>query len=384
MIGTSVALALFMAEIGLRLYGFSAVVFEQPDPITGTGLRPLTRGWQTVEGAALVEINSHGYRDRERALTKPARTIRIALLGDSFVEARQVAFEDSFGAVLERLLASDRRFAGRTVEVLNFGVSGFGTTQELLTLRRDVLAFQPDQVILAVFTGNDISDNSKALSHPLDARPYFAFRGDDLLLDTSFLDSPAFQARQSWRGRVFYATQAHVRLVQLLYRGSRRLNRQPAPDSTEPLSAFNQPGLPHNVYRAPVNEAWQEAWRVTERLLVTLQAECAQRRIRFGVVTLSNPPQVNPDSARRHAYEQKLGVSDLFYPDGRIKAVGEHAGFPVLNLAPLLQAYAVEHQVYLHGLPNSERGMGHWNEQAHRLAAELIAPWLSPGAVMPN
>jgi hypothetical protein len=120
-VGISVAMALVMAEVGLRLYGFSAVVFEQPDPITGTRLRPLTRGWQTVEGEAFVEINSHGYRDRERTVAKPANTVRIAVLGDSFVEARQVAFEDTFGAVLERLLNGDRRFAGRTVEVLNFG-----------------------------------------------------------------------------------------------------------------------------------------------------------------------------------------------------------------------------------------------------------------------
>ena len=382
--GSGLALGLLIAEIGLRLYGFSAVVFERPDQITGTSLRPSIQGWQTVEGAAFVAINSHGFRDRERTVSKPIGAVRIAVLGDSFVEARQVAFEDTFVAVLERLLETDPRFRGRTIEVLNFGVAGYGTTQELLTLRRDVLAYQPDQIILALFTGNDISDNSKALSHPLDTRPYFAMRGDDLVLDTSFLDSPAFRDRQSWRGRLFYAIQAQVRLVQLAYRASRRWNRQPAPDSAEAPSAFNQPGLPHNVYRAPVNDTWQQAWQVTERLLLKMQAECADRGIRFSVVTLSNPPQVSPDSPGRQDYERQLGVSDLLYPDRRIKAIGERAGFPVLNLAPLLQAYAVEHQVYLHGLPNSERGMGHWNAPAHHLVAELILQWLSPALAPSN
>jgi lysophospholipase L1-like esterase len=341
-------------------------------------LRPFTQGCQTIEGSAWVAINSHGYRDRERSVAKPEGTLRIAVLGDSFAEARQVALEDTFVAVLERLLAGDRRFDGRTIEVLNFGVSGYGTTQELLALRRDVLAFQPDQVILAMFTGNDIADNSKALSHPMDTRPYFTLQGDQLVLDSSFLDSPVFHDRQSRLARAFYETQAHVRLVQLIYRGSRSWNRQPPPDSAEPASPFNQPGLPHNVYRTPVNEAWEQAWRVTERLLVTMQAECAERGIRFGVVTLTNPPQVNPDAAKRHAYEQRLGVPDLFYPDRRIRSVGEKSGFPVLNLAPTLQTYASEHHVMLHGLPNIEPGMGHWNAPAHRLAAELIAPWIEP------
>jgi lysophospholipase L1-like esterase len=377
--GFGLALGLLIAEVGLRLYGFSAVVYERPDTMTGTSLRPSTTGWQTVEGAAFVAINSQGFRDRERTVSKPVGTVRIAVLGDSFVEARQVASEDTFVAVLERRLAADPRFGGRTIEVLNFGVAGYGTAQQLLTLRRDVLAYQPDHVILAVFTGNDISDNSKALSHPLDTRPYFGVRGNELVLDTSFLDAPAFRDRQSLRARLFYAIQPHVRLVQLAYRASRRWNRQPVPDSAEPPSPFNHHGLLHDLYRAPIKDTWQEAWRVTERLLLTMQTECAERGIRFGVVTLSNPPQVSPDSARRQDYERKLGVTDLLYPDRRIRAIGEQAGFPVLNLAPLLQAYAVEHQVYLHGLPNSERGMGHWNAPAHQLVAELIAQWLSPG-----
>jgi hypothetical protein len=73
---------------------------------------------------------------------------------------------ETFCAVLERLLAADPGFAGKTVEVLNFGVAGFGTAQEWLTLKSDVLAFQPDRVILAMFTGNDISDNSEGAVTP--------------------------------------------------------------------------------------------------------------------------------------------------------------------------------------------------------------------------
>jgi lysophospholipase L1-like esterase len=354
------------------------VVFEVSDPIRGTSLRPFASGWQTTEGSAYVAINSHGYRDRERPTTKPPRAHRIAVLGDSFVEARQLGLNETFCAVLERLLSANPQFSGRPVEVLNFGIAGYGTAQELLTLKKDVFAFQPDHIVLAVFTGNDISDNSRGLSHPMDARPYYELHDDRLVLDTSFLQSPAFRDRQGLAATVFYATQKHLRLVQLAYRARRRLGQAPPPDASEPPSPFNQPGLPHNVYREPANAAWTAAWRVTEALLIEIHEECARKGIPFGVVTLSNPPQVSPDSVRRRAYEQKLGVPDLFYPDRRIKDIGERAGFPVLNLAPLLQTYAVERQVYLHGLPNGERGMGHWNAEGHRVAAELIAPFLQP------
>jgi hypothetical protein len=38
--------------------------------------------------------------------------------------------------------------------------------------------------------------------------------------------------------------------------------------------------------------------------------------------------------------------------------------------------------VFLHGFENTELGWGHWNAQGHRLAAALIARWLTKqGAV---
>lgn len=380
----SLALSAIVAEIGLRIAGFSSVVFERPDPVRGTALLPFASGWQTTEGRAYVAINSHGYRDQERATVKPAGTYRIAVLGDSFVEARQVDLARTFCAVLERLLNVDPRFAGLRVEVLNFGVAGYGTAQEWLTLKQDVLSFHPDQVVVAMFTGNDISDNSKALSHPLDTRPYFVLNGEALVEDSSFRESPAFTDRSGWLAGLFFSTQEYSRLAQLAYRASRALRRSPPPLADEPVSPFNQPGLPHNIYREPVNAAWQDAWRVTERLLIEMREQCARQSVSFGVVTLSNPPQVNPDSARRRAYEKQLGVADLFYPERRVTAVGERAGFPVLTLAPTFQAYANEHDVLLHGFPNIEPGMGHWNEDAHRLAAESIAAWLAPPVSRPR
>ena len=41
-------------------------------------------------------------------------------------------------------------------------------------------------------------------------------------------------------------------------------------------------------------------------------------------------------------------------------------------LAPDLQSYADEHKVFLHGF-GRDIGNGHWNEEGHRVAGELIA-----------
>jgi hypothetical protein len=89
-------------------------------------------------------------------LEKPAGGLRVALVGDSQVEAKEVELDSTFGQVLERGLA--RRLAGRSVEVLNFGVSGYGTVASLARFRVLGRRLDPD-LVLYLFMDNDLHDN---------------------------------------------------------------------------------------------------------------------------------------------------------------------------------------------------------------------------------
>jgi hypothetical protein len=120
---------------------------------------------------------------------------------------------------------------------------------------------------------------------------------------------------------------------------------------------------------------WQEAWEVTEALLIRMRDEVAARGAKFFVVVLSTGAQVDPDPVARAASAKGLGVSDLFYPDRRLEKFCQQEGIPVLLLAPAFQAYATAHQVHLHGFKGNIGG-GHWNQAGHRLAGEMIAKWL--------
>ena len=152
--------ALLLCELALRLLGVSYPVFVWTDPVRGVAHIPgVSGGKQLPDGRRWVEINSDGWRGPEVALRHPPGTLRIALLGDSFIEAFEVPFDSTVGEVVERRLTALR---GGPVEVLNFGQGGYGTTQELLTLEHEVWKYSPDLVLLAVTTGNDISDNSRA------------------------------------------------------------------------------------------------------------------------------------------------------------------------------------------------------------------------------
>ena len=124
-LGGSLVIGLGLAEAGLRLAGIDHAFPWTFDRHVGLTLRAGSVGIYRDEGEAHFRINSQGLRDGEHAIPKPPGVLRIAVLGDSFTEALQVAAENAFWAVLERRLAASPGLDGRAVETRNFGVSGY-------------------------------------------------------------------------------------------------------------------------------------------------------------------------------------------------------------------------------------------------------------------
>jgi|SRR5215207_1730966 len=394
-VASSLVTGLLIFELFLRAVGFTYPVFYEPDSARGYALKPGMEGWYRKEGEAFVRINSDGLRDREHAKEKPSGTLRVAVVGDSYAEAFQVAQDAAFWSVMERRLRDCTPLAGRRVEVINFGVSGYGNAQELITLREKVWEYSPDVVLLAVTTNNDVLDNSRALKLT-DEIPYFTLREGRLVLDDSFRDARAFRLRGSalnragrWlRDRLRFVQAVHLAQVALksrldAWRDRRRAaQEQPkaaSPQTPAPTSVPQQQGAPTDelgsanvIYREPSDDTWRDAWAVTEKLVATMNAEVSEHGARFYLVTLSNGIQVYPEASARKAFADRLGVEDLFYPERRFRALGEREGFPVINLAPELQSLADGRKLFLHGF-GRELGNGHWNEDGHRVAGETLA-----------
>ncbi len=374
-----------IAELGLRAAGYSYPGFYMPDATRGYSLIPGMEGWYRKEGEAYVRINSAGQRDRERPKAKAADTIRIAVIGDSYAEAFQVPVEQAFWMIMEAKLRASDSVPGKQIEALNFGVSGYGTAAELLTLRERVWDYAPDIVLLAVTTNNDVVDNSRELKKT-DEVPYFVYRQGKLVLDDSFRTSPSFILRQSKLSRFGRWIKDHSRFVQaineahhslktLLASSKSRPNTSPAePTATKSdVSARSEElGVDNIIYVEPNNPVWNDAWLVTEGLIIAMRDEVGARGAKFVVVTLSNAPQVLPDPTARQAFMSRMGIDDLFYPDNRIRSLCVRENIPVITLAPELQAYAEKSGSFLHGF-GKDPGNGHWNALGHRVAGELIA-----------
>lgn len=118
-------------------------------------LRPGFRGvFRYPEFETLVRINGQGLRaERDYGPPGPGAR-RILAVGDSFTMGYSVAEERTWVRLLERRL-------GPPWEVLNAGVPGYSTWQELAWLEEEGLALGPEIVLLGFFLGNDIADNAR-------------------------------------------------------------------------------------------------------------------------------------------------------------------------------------------------------------------------------
>jgi hypothetical protein len=392
-----------VAEVALRVAGYSYPEFYSLDQLRGYALRPGAEGWYRKEGNVYVRINSEGLRDQEHSLAKPPDTIRIAVVGDSYPEGFSVSLEETFWWVMGKKLQECNAFPGKKIEVLNFGVSGYGTAQELITLREQVWKFSPDIVMLAVTTNNDITDNNRALKKT-DEIPYFVHQNNELKLDDSFKGSRAFRWQQSGISSLGRWMRDHSRVVQAMIQGhhgikvllaswrarrSRKVETPSgpagrngeAPQKPDLFSRSEELGTDNLVYLEPANTVWNDAWSVTEDLILEIRNEVNSRGAKFVVVTLSNSPQVLPNPEVRESFKRRFGITNLFYPDDRIKRVCARAGIPVITLAPQMQEIAQRSDVFLHGF-GENLGNGHWNATGHRVAGELIAKTICEGVFL--
>ena len=153
--------------------------FDQFHPLFGWSIRPNLHAFQ-VEGLPPVTSNAQGWRAlRDYSYERRAGQTRIVVLGDSFTFGEQARDEDVWPAMLEEQLDD--------TEVLNLGVHGYGTDQQLRVLEEEGIKYHPDIVVLGFFV-EDILRNGLAFRDY--AKPMFVLHEGRLVLTNSPVPPP--------------------------------------------------------------------------------------------------------------------------------------------------------------------------------------------------
>ena len=168
----SFILTIFFLEVYLRFTGISLPSYVYDDKILGRTHNPNHEIFKAkAEGFCIDQVNKYGYVGVAYPKERKKETIRIALLGSSYVEGLQVFLRNRFSYIFEKELSNN---LGKKVEVLNFAIGGDDFRGMYIRYIDLVKNYNPDYTLFMVKP----SDFSRKKSIP----------SPDLILENGKLD----------------------------------------------------------------------------------------------------------------------------------------------------------------------------------------------------
>jgi hypothetical protein len=305
-----------------------------------------------------VSTNALGFRDDVVPEEGP---VPFAVLGDSFVEALQVADGEHVSAILQGLLDAP---------VMSTALSGAQTVQELMIYRKVAAPHHPRVVVLFLFPGNDIHRNLCALGGS--GKPFCGFVEDGAVryrqVAAYFTPPGERKAKvKPWGERLKDVLRSHFVTYLPLYElkefvfgllGRRQI------DWIE-------------LYRPDPQGDWARAWQVTEAALRDLKADVEADGAALVLAIIPEHITISRTWAREVAMQTgnlRSGALDPTYPVQRLTAMADALQIRTVNLLSGFLAYRDKH-----GLDYPYFGYGcdgHWSPLGHYLAALLVADYL--------
>ena len=385
LVAGGLVIGLLLGETGLRVLSPTYPSVYQPDSTLLYRLVPSSRkvfvrdpanGGQRV----LVKINSLGFRGDELRPRAPGK--RIAVYGDSFIEAEFSSLENTFAKRLERELDG----GSDSVEVVNAGVVGYGPDQESLSIPGGMARLHPDIIVLAVYAGNDLGDLVRHKIYRLGPRGSLARNNYHLSPRIETLLRRASSPTSIWRSDLYRLAQRAM---------DRRSTRPAACRFGAPARHSGPERLEETLqavdseYRAYVEEGNNEVTNIfcgrydadvalmpgapsarykvalAEAVLAEIKRNVESRGATFVLLIIPSPVdvcdryEVRVDRAKFPQYAPSH-LTDVF------EGIARRQGIRHLNLyAPFRARDAC-------GLYFAHRD-DHWNDEGQRVAAELTA-----------
>ncbi|HKI79750.1 MAG TPA: SGNH/GDSL hydrolase family protein [Ignavibacteriaceae bacterium] len=139
-------------ELFLRFTEISLPSYVYDSPKFGRIQKPGADYFSILgEGFGMGKVNKFGYLGPAYPKNKDKEVIRIALVGDSYVEGNYLFDRQHYRYLLEKKLSM---LIDKKVEVLNFGVGGYNLRDIYINFKKRVLEYNPNIVIIFIREGN--------------------------------------------------------------------------------------------------------------------------------------------------------------------------------------------------------------------------------------
>jgi lysophospholipase L1-like esterase len=297
-------------------------------------LRP---GVDAIARGVRVTTNEHGMRGPSFSEVPAPGVHRILILGDSVAFGFRLELEDSFPLLLQREL---QRRTGQPFEVLNAGVEGYNSENQLALLERSGLGLRPETVVVA-FNLNDFD-----FGPVMGPMGVLTLERDKRVASWSLANLSEFYLLLRW-------------LVALGWQRAFGPTPPPPPpgDASSPFDPFDRyvSKLRKRYYAKPDDGRWQTMVDSLRGMAEVTRA----RRIRLLVAILPDGDQIG------------VAEPDLT-PQQKLREVCADLGLDCLDLRPAFaEAAAAAGPLFM--------DIMHPNAAGHRLIADVLATALLRG-----
>lgn len=297
----------------------------------------------TGEGTVQVFTDHRGYRVSSSGPVEAERS--VLLLGDSFMAALQVEYEDSVAGLMEDGL---REALGEPVAVRNTGVGAWDPPHYLIKIRRALDRNPADAVLVAVYLGNDVVAEPVDIFNPRHPTPRPRF-------SIPWSISPA-----DWLVGVAAPIDFQLRQISHLYLLAR----------SQLVEARMRLGLSSIYFPEEylASEADSERWDVTANILEDIAREAAARDTPILFFLIPSHFQVIAADLDRHIRAFQLDTMNIRIdqPNELLGTRMRERGLPVLDVTFALRRAAAE------GYRPYGQVDTHFNEIGHRVTWEAI------------
>lgn len=298
LLGVTAGVMLSVAEVAVRLIAPQQLIIARPDiwqPMDSVGwiFRPdLNTTVNTGEGTVHVVTDADGLRVGQQGRVEG--TPRVLLMGDSFLAALQVEYEQSLPGLLQRDLPAQ---TGTPVAVRNAGVAGWDPPQYLARTRHLLARDSFGLAVVFLYVGNDVVPVRRDHIPPLEPAPKARWRFPSRISGQEFKDALFRPANDFLETHSHLFILAKTRLRGLLMRVG--LTAEYFPDE------FRR------------SEATAARWDVTAELCADIAAEAARHNVPLLFVLIPTPWQVETGVWRQYlaSFQIDSAAVDLDQPN---------------------------------------------------------------------
>jgi hypothetical protein len=338
---------------------------------------PFARVYWRSEGHGNSVRNRFGWHFPEFDLKAPKR---VAVIGDSFVEAVEVGRNENEAVRLQQLL----RAQSPDWSVLGLGTRGTSPAHYMDVLDYAQRHFAPQEAIVMIYLGNDINETSPKLN--VSYLPPERFVYYDLDSGGGLVLNPASAGKKEQfdRGLEFshgpllgslaVTLKSHFLTLQMLNSlrgnlGLRSLTRKLAAENPE-TAKYGRIGLSLKPYAVKPDPDAQYALSVMLAELAVMKQRCDANHCKLRLVTIPFFPPQFYSAQSGGTWSAKLGEYDFLAPDRQIAAFAQAQGIPFLSFADWLASKKTD-VAGIRGLYFGN-GSGHFTEHGHALCARAM------------